>query len=92
VPDRLVDKDALDILRLLRAVPTDGLAMGLARLRTTDVSETVTTEAIELGRELLADTSAAGVAMAVRAAGPAEDAEAIAASLVALWGDLVRKL
>lgn len=92
VPDRLVDKDALDILRLLRAVPTDGLAMALARLRTTEVSRTVTTEAIELGRELLADTNAAGVAMAVRAAGPAEDSEAIAASVVALWGDLVRAL
>ena len=91
-PDRLVDKDALDILRLLRTVPTDGLAMGLARLRTTKVSQTVTTEAIELGSELLADTNAAGVAMAVRAAGPAEDAEAIAASVVALWGDLVRTL
>ena len=90
--DRLVDKDALDILRLLRAVPTDRLAMGLARLTRTEVSQTVTNEAIEFGRELLAHTSAAGVAMAVRAAGPAEDAEAIAASVVALWDDLVRAL
>jgi hypothetical protein len=92
MPDRLVDKDALDILRLLRTVPTDGLAMGLARLRTAEVSQTVTIEAIELGRRLLADTNAAGVAMAVRAAGPAEDADAIAASVVALWGDLARAL
>lgn len=92
VPDRLVDKDALDILRLLRGVPTDTLAMGLARLTTTEVSQAVTTEAIELGRGLLADTNAAAVAMAVRAAGPAEDPEAIAASVVALWGDLVRAL
>lgn len=92
LPDRLVDKDALDILRLLRTVPTDRLAMGVARLTGAEVSRAVTNEAIELGTGLLGDTAAAGVAMAVRAAGPAEDADAIAASVVVLWDDLVRAL
>lgn len=31
--DRVVDKDALDILRILRKVSTDELATGLRRLR-----------------------------------------------------------
>jgi hypothetical protein len=31
-PDRAVDKDALDVLRVLRAVPIETLAGGLRRL------------------------------------------------------------
>ena len=36
--DRLEDKDALDVLRVLRAVPTADVANGLERLASVDVS------------------------------------------------------
>jgi len=87
-PDRLVDKDALDILRLLRAVPTQTLAGGLTRLADSELARPTTTEAVQLGSQLLGSEARPGVQMAVRAAGPSEDSEVIAASLVALWSDL----
>jgi hypothetical protein len=37
-PDRLVEKDALDVLGLLRAVPTDRLVAGLRRLLDSEVA------------------------------------------------------
>lgn len=86
--DRLVDKDALDILRLLRAVPTQVLADGVSLLMDADLSREVTVEALELGAELLGSADGEGVGMAVRAAGPSEDPAIIANSLTLLWNDL----
>ena len=87
-PGRLVDKDALDILRLLRAVPTQDLADGVQRLKGTELSRPTTIEAMMLGSRLLGAASHPGVRMAVRAAGPTGEPSVIAASLVALWSDL----
>ena len=67
--DRVRDKDALDVLRLLRAIDTDALAGRLAFLRDSSLAGSVTNEAIALLPKLLGDPSAEGVAMAVRAAG-----------------------
>lgn len=89
-PDRLVDKDALDILRLLRAIPTPDLAGDVERLRGSEFSHLTTTEAMVLGSHLFGSPAQPGVRMAVRAAGPAETPAVIAASIVALWSDLER--
>ena len=42
---RVKDKDALDVLRILRAIPTKALAEGLGRLRADSLSGEVTREA-----------------------------------------------
>lgn len=87
-PDRLVDKDALDVLRLLRVVPTRTLVDGLRRLLDSEVASDVTTEALDLAAELLAHPDSPGPRMAARAAGGLEDADVVAGSLAALWSDL----
>lgn len=83
------DKDALDVLRLLRAIDAADLVEGLSRLRGSDVARQVTAESIGLLPRLFGDVSAEGVKMAVRAAGESEDAATIAASLIALVDDLL---
>jgi hypothetical protein len=88
--DRVRDKDALDVLRLLRAVETEDLVARLAVLRASDVAGAVTDEAIARIPTLFGDRTAEGVRMAVRAAGDQEDSETIAESLVALASDLRR--
>lgn len=87
-PDRLVEKDALDVLRLLRAVPTDRLAKGLRRLLDSEVARDVTAEALDLAAELLARPDSPGPQMAARAVGGLEDADVVATSLAMLWSDL----
>jgi hypothetical protein len=86
--DRVRDKDALDVLRLLRAVDTGLMAERLALLGATAVSSGVTAEAMDQLPILFGSTSAEGVLMAVRAAGPDEAPDTIAGSLVALVEDL----
>lgn len=87
-PDRLVEKDALDVLRLLRAIPTDTLVDGLRRLLDFAVARDVTTEALTLAAELLARPDSRGPQMAAQAAGGLEDPDVIAGSLATLWRDL----
>lgn len=90
--DRVRDKDALDVLRLLRAVETDDLARRLTILRSTELSAAVTNEAVGLLPELFGTSESAGVAMAVRAAGSGEDSATIGGSLTALIDDLLARL
>lgn len=87
-PDRLVDKDALDILRLLRAIPTRDLARGLQILTDAELSREVAGEALTLGDDLMGSPDSSAARMAARAAGPSGDPEVIATSLALLWGDL----
>lgn len=89
VPDRSRDKDALDLLRLLRAVDTHELADLLRFLREDELSGPVTAEAIEALPELFGSPEREGVVMAVRAAGVAEDPATTSASFVALVEDVV---
>jgi hypothetical protein len=86
--DRVNDKDALDVLRLLRAVETQVLAGCVRSLLESELAHPVTEEAISLLPLLFGDSASAGARMAVRAAGAGEDAATIAASLVALVEDL----
>jgi hypothetical protein len=88
---RRVDaKDALDVLRLLRAVPTAELARTFARLIRTPVSEVVTREALDVLQELFADTHGMGCQLAIRAAGPLADPDEIAGSCSVLAIDLLK--
>lgn len=87
--DRVRDKDALDVLRILRAIETGELAERLSRLGREDVSEAVTVEARTLFLALFSRTDGSAVAMAARAAAGAEDPATISASVVALADDLL---
>ena len=89
VPNRLNDKDAFDVFRLLQATDSPTLAEGLAQLMDHEVSQTVATEALSQLSPLFAAPDAVGVRMAVRAAGPDAEPDVIAASLRALVSDLV---
>jgi hypothetical protein len=87
--DRVRDKDALDVLRLLRAVEMQDLARRVATLLQSDVAAGVTRQAVDHLPTLFGGPDAEGVALAVRAAAGAEDAAVIAASFAALVDDLL---
>ena len=91
-PNRLSDKDALDVLRLLQSVSTDDLCARLVSLRQDDLSKGVTDEAIAQLGSLLGSTDSIGVRMAVSAVGILEDPDFVASSMVALVGDLLDEL
>lgn len=91
-PGRSDDKDALDVLRLLRGTPTAALAAGLRRLTDAELSAEVTREAVGYLRELFAGSEAPGSQMAARAAVPLEDEDTITASCAALADDLMLAL
>ncbi len=90
--DRLQRKDALDIFRLLQAVPAQELAAPWTRL----AADPLTTEAANHGRDLLAELFADGSALGPRWVGQALDpfedpalaADACAALARALLGKL----
>jgi hypothetical protein len=87
--DRIRDKDALDVLRLLQATETAELARRLETLRRDSISANITSEAItQLGR-LFATHDAIGAEMAARAAGITADPQTITASLMLLTNDLL---
>jgi hypothetical protein len=90
--DRRSDKDALDVLRLLRGTETAHLAERYAKL----LSDPRSAEPAMAARALIESQFAArrgiGVEMAIRSAGPLVDADEIAASCEALAGDLLAVL
>ena len=91
-PGRLGDKDALDILRLLRGIDTEQLAESIRRLLNHDLSREVTGEGLDLLRRLLGAADATGVEMAVRATEGLEDPATIRGSCVALATDLLEAI
>jgi hypothetical protein len=91
-PGRLIAKDALDVLRLLRVVRTDSLVYGLRGLLDSELARDVTTEALDLAAELMAQADSPAPRMAAQAAGGLEDPDIIAASLATLWSDLSQEL
>jgi hypothetical protein len=86
------DKDALDVLRLLRGTESEDLAERVHRLQTDDRSGTVTTRALELLTTLFGRRSAEGVKMATRATESLADPAEIATSCELLTTDLLRLL
>ena len=87
--DRVTDKDALDVLRLLQATETATLAAGLAQLADDELSTAVTAEAVSQLAPLFGNPQALGIGMAVRAARPNAEADVISASFTALVSDLL---
>ena len=90
--DRVRDKDALDVLRILQAIETSDLTERLDRLRENELSAAVTEEGITQLAPLFGRLDAVGVEMAIRAAGVGADPDTIAASMTALISDLLAEL
>lgn len=89
---RQSDKDALDVLRLLRGIETDALAIRWAKLLADERSESATRAGRALLEEQFANRNGIGVEMAIRAVGVLADPGEIAASCEALVGDLLAAL
>ena len=87
--DRVSDKDALDVLRLLQATDTATLAGDLESLAAHNVSAEVTAEAVSQLALLFGSQDAEGIVMAIRAARPNAEADMISASFTALVSDLL---
>jgi hypothetical protein len=87
---RLKDKDALDVLRLLRAIPVERLVQGLRELGDSALAGDVTREALAHLQGLFGETSSPGTVMVVRATQRLEDPDTMAASCVTLAEDLSR--
>jgi hypothetical protein len=90
--DRRKNKDALDVLRLLRAVDIHELADRLERLRGTDLSQKTTETGLVALPRLFGRADSPASLMAAEAAAPAEPGEVIAASCAALVGELLEAL
>lgn len=90
--DRVRDKDALDVLRILQATETVDLTRRLGELRADELSAAVTEEGITQLASLFGELDADGVEMAVRAAGVGVDSDTIAASMTTLVSDLLAEL
>ena len=65
--DRVSDKDALDVLRLLQAIDTATFAAGLAQLANHELCAAVTAEAVSQLAPLFGSPDSVGVTMAARA-------------------------
>ncbi|MGH3085692.1 MAG: GSU2403 family nucleotidyltransferase fold protein [Rubrobacteraceae bacterium] len=89
-PGRSEDKDALDVLRLLRAVSTEAMADGVRTLLNAEISTGVTEEALSFLRDLFSEPSRPGCWMAARAAAPLEPEDTITASCAVLSQDLLQ--
>jgi hypothetical protein len=89
---RLKDKDALDVLRLLRGTTSEELAERFARLRADARSSAVTEKALQMLRDLFGHTGATGIEMAIRATGGLANPPEISTSFELLTNDLVKLL
>lgn len=86
------DKDALDVLRILRAVPAELLRDTLDRLRQDALAGIVTREALDYLGTLFGSRTGIGTKMAVRATATLEDPELIAVACETLATDLLQEL
>jgi hypothetical protein len=92
-PDRLLDKDAHDIYRLLVAAETDTLASAFTELLADELAASVTDEAIVYLEQLFASgPDALGSMMAGRAEELLGNAAVVSAAVAALAADLLAAL
>ncbi|MHB1774111.1 MAG: hypothetical protein ACYCST_20745, partial [Acidimicrobiales bacterium] len=92
-PERLHDKDAHDLYRLLLALPTAPLADALRNLTNDPLAGQVTIEAIDLLAKLFANgPNALGAQMAGRAEQGIGDPATVSAATAALAQDLLNEL
>ena len=87
--DRLRNKDAFDIYRLLRAVDAPRLATELRSLLEHEMSGVVTTEALSWFPEFFGAATSTGTQMAVQHVEGLEDSDFIAASAISLGQELM---
>jgi hypothetical protein len=86
--DRVKPKDALDVLRLLQAVPSARLAQGFTGLLKDGIAGPVTAEALDSLPGLFGSIGSPGSQLAAEAAAP-EPPDVIAASCAALCAELL---
>ena len=86
------DKDALDVLCLLRGTTTDVLASRMHRLLSDDNARPVAEEARDLLGSQFANRAGEGIKMAAGAVGVLDDPAEIATSCEVLAGDVLRKM
>ena len=89
--DRVRPKDALDILRVLRAIASERLVADFERLEDDELAGAVTREALAALPMLFSSATAPGSLLAVEAAAP-ESSAIIAASCVASARELMEGL
>jgi hypothetical protein len=90
--DRQSDKDALDVLRLLQAFPTEELARRMRSLLAHGASTAVASEGLEQFAAQFGRPRGIGPTMAARAAVPLESEETVVASVSALARRLIDAL
>jgi len=90
-PDRVKPKDALDVLRLLQAIPSSWLAEGFAGLLEDETAGPVTSEALGSLPGLFGNAGSPGSQLAAEAAAP-EPPDVIAASCAALCREVLDAL
>ena len=91
-PDRLNDKDAHDIYRLLVATETPDLAETMQRLHADEISRVATTQALGYLGQLFASADALGATMAGRAEEGVGQPDTVSASVSFLAQDLLSAL
>lgn len=87
--DRRKDKDALDVLRILRAIDMKELAVGLELLAVNELSQGITKTALDALPVLFGRADSLASQMAADAASPGEARDVTAASCAALVGELL---
>lgn len=90
--DRLSDKDALDVLRLLRGTSTEDMCRRMKNLQKDDRSASAAAVAIQFMQDLFGRENAAGIQMVVRSAGMLANPKEIAVSCLLLATDLLDEL
>lgn len=83
-PARVKSKDALDVLRILQAIDTERLRVGLAKLRQTGLSSETTNEALEIFTDLFTTERGVGIRLVGEAVEGAEDPATARASALVL--------
>lgn len=89
---RSEDKDALDVLRLLRGTTTEALAARMGTLLGDRRAAAVTREGLRLLAQQFGRRSGIGIAMTVRAVGVLEDPQEITESCIVLTTALLRDI
>jgi len=90
--DRLADKDALDVFRLLQGVSTQDLAASVERLLVNETSADVTRQALDLLRRLFGRLEGTGTKMVTRATEGLADPAIMGASCRVLVTELLEAL
>ncbi len=91
-PNRLNDKDAHDIYRLLVAIETPDLAETMQRLHADEISQEATTQALSYLGQLFASADALGATVAGRAEEGVGRPDTVSASVRFLAQDLLSAL